>query len=133
MARIDADGSGVILRVAHTAALEAVFPDAHPGTAAQLSIDETQPANEALLADLLANPGGYRLIGGVLTKSGVAQAVAADSAETTYRKALATLLQGQRDYLALGSPTAAQTTQAVQSHAKLLLLLAKLAQRNGWV
>jgi hypothetical protein len=131
MATLHAETNGVLLRYLANATEEARYPDAPVGTAATLTIDEA--TNAALLADLAASTDPYRLVAGVLTKGGVPQVIAADSNETTYRKALATLLQDQRDYVGVATPTAAQTAAATKSQAKLLLLLTRALQRAGWV
>lgn len=66
MARIDAAADGTLLRLLYTAEEEAQYPDAHPGTVAQLHFDAT--SNLDLVTDLRFQPDAYRFLNDVLSK-----------------------------------------------------------------
>lgn len=92
MARIDADAQGRILRYAASAGEEALFPPLG-GAAATLSFDEH--SNDALAADLSRSTDPYRLVDGVLTKSGAPVTVNPPPAEKVEREAAAADLRDQ--------------------------------------
>jgi hypothetical protein len=128
-----ADANGVIVRALLGDVTDAAMrATAHPNAVGAPLVFDSE-SNAATVADLRVSTGPYRLLAGVLTKNGAPVTLAADSPETTFRRQLATLLQDQRDYPGLATPTAAQTVATTRSQARLLLLLAKLAQRNGWL
>lgn len=68
MAKVYADGNGIITRFLTTAAQESQFPDPPAGTVYTLAFDEG--TNPGVIAAYTANSNGFALVGGTLTQSG---------------------------------------------------------------
>lgn len=120
MAIIYATASGQVARVAGDDGT--LLTHADPLPAAPQSLDLDGGSNAALLADCAANPGRYLLTSGTLTRDGQAVVIAAPSATYTQRQQVITQAQQIVDdltaYLALGSPTNAQTVAAFREVAQ---------------
>jgi hypothetical protein len=118
MAILYSDASGALLRLVGTPN-EGDFP-APAGAASTLTFDES--TNAATVASLLAEWSAYRLVSGQLSRGGQAVTIAAPSAAYTQRQQVyqqaQQILSDMDAYLALSSPTNAQTVAMFQEQLR---------------
>ena len=119
MARVWYDAAGAILRLAANDAEEAEFAARSPlaGAAGSLAFDEA--TNATLVADLGADWNAYACPAGVLKKGGVNVTINADGAAKAEIDDLlsqaAGAISANNTYIALASPTNAQTAAQVKA------------------
>jgi hypothetical protein len=119
MARIYADANGALLRLLKNADEEAQY-GAPAGAVGTLDFDEA--TNAGVLDGIVADWDAHTLIGGVLSRAGVAVPIAAPGQQFAARQQLAAAKQtiqgnasGLSAYRGLSSPTNAQTVAAVKA------------------
>lgn len=123
MATIYADARGAILRALLTESDEARYPDPPAEAVHTLVFDEA--TNAGLVAALLQSTDAYTLRGGVLRRAGQAVQVATEGEDRGQRGQLAQTAAQLRAYLALQSPTQAQTVAAVKALIRVALFLVR--------
>lgn len=120
MARIFADATGAIIRVLAGARDEAEFG---PPASFTSSLELDPETNPAVLPAIAADHNGHRLVAGVLSRNGVAYTISPPGEDEAVRLQVAASTQLLRDYLALATPTGAQTAAALKVLIRLALWL----------
>lgn len=129
MATLYANATGEILRFLATEELERRYPDPPEGTAFTLAFDES--TNDVLCADLGQSTDPYTMPGGVLRRDGQAVTIAPPSDEYTDQQQLLNYWQNLQQYLALNSPTNAQSVAAIKIIIRVCRLFYRALQRLG--
>lgn len=112
MAKVFYNGGGAVVAFARDSREEATaFPSGVPGASA-FEFDEDTNAN--LVDEIARDLTPFTVVAGVLRRNGSNVSPAADGDRTGLRKAVAAALQANADYIALASPTNAQTLAQVR-------------------
>lgn len=111
MAKLFVDGSGSPIAFRRDSAEE--LKDGAPAGATAFELDED--TNSALVAEIARDLTPFTVVGGVLRRKGSPVTLTADGDRTGLRKAAAAAIAENDAYLALASPTNAQTLAQVRA------------------
>lgn len=101
-----------------------------PGT---LRLEFDAETNLATVADMITYLDRYSYDGAQLRRSGQLVTLAPPTPEFTYKSQWNAIFTDLSDYLALGSPTNAQTIAAFRQVIRVLWYIAKILRKRGLV
>lgn len=129
MAKIFGNATGTILRFLATAQQEAEWPTPPTGTTVTISFDES--TNATVVQNLNSNWAQHDCVGGVLRRNGTPVTIAPGTNQWADAAQLATYLANIDTFIALASPTLAQTWAQVKVNSRLLRLIVRRLQDRG--